>query len=456
VDSLKSIFWNQGLFLKPQHFQHLNQQAQSYSQAMSQAKTGISYGISQLKIDENALKTGLLVIEKMECVLPDGTLLVFPGNCSLAPLTLNPEQLSQEGSTRIYVGVAPLLIDQNNLNDEQDSFGRYRLNSDQPVADLFDPQEVAQIRTLNIDVQVLDDHQMKQRPNMLNIQVAKVDYNGSEYELNSKFIADAVTLKAAPVIQHYVKAIKQSLLSRYEQLESFTALDSKSSVDFSSVQLSTMLSMAVISRYIPSMAHFEEVLTARPSDVYLTMRQLIAELSPFSKSISVLGESADNNKSLIPFNQRNLSECFARANELIKGLLDNLTVDPELLLELQHQGQAKYVTALTPEFTDSHNKLYLRLRTHVDLEEIMEDLLHFAKLGADGQVDIYIKRALPGISLNYLSRKPLGVASTPNSFYFSFDCRSFEWQKVVELGRIAMIWTDAPEDLSVEVIAVKG
>jgi type VI secretion system protein ImpJ len=141
---------------------------------------------------------------------------------------------------------------------------------------------------------------------------------------------------------------------------------------------------------------------------------------------------------------------------LVNRLLDELTVDPELFISLEAQGEGKYVSAITPDFRESRNRIYLRLRSVEDLDSRIDDIVHASKFGADGQVDIYLKRSLPGIQLDHLTRKPLGVASTPNSYYFSVDCRGFEWQKVLEAGRVSLIWPGAPKDLLVEIIAVKG
>ena len=196
--------------------------------------------------------------------------------------------------------------------------------------------------------------------------------------------------------------------------------------------------------------------SSRPADVYLAIRQLIAQLSVYSRGVTVLGETNNDENSLIAFNESNMTECFARATALASQLLNELTVDPELLISMTPQGDAKYIAAITSEFIDVNNRVYLRLRSASNLEQQLEDILNFAKLGADGQVDVYLKRSLPGVELSYLSRKPQGVANVKNSYYFAFNRQSFQWQKVVESNRIGLIWNNAPEDLAIDLIAVKG
>ena len=53
-------------------------------------------------------------------------------------------------------------------------------------------------------------------------------------------------------------------------------------------------------------------------------------------------------------------------------------------------------------------------------------------------------------------RSRQGVATVPDSYYFNIDRQSYQWQKVIEMRRIGIIWNDAPEDIVIELIAVQG
>ena len=85
-----------------------------------------------------------------------------------------------------------------------------------------------------------------------------------------------------------------------------------------------------------------------------------------------------------------------------------------------------------------------------------EQISRFARLGAELQVDVYVKRALPGVDVRYMEGKPAGVARVPGSIYFSVNRESYEWSKLVESGRPSFVWVDCPEDLEVDLVSVKG
>ena len=73
----QAVQWHEGMFLSPQHFQqqqiyyerlqrHLMEQAQPYY-----------WGIYQLEVDTKALRDGLVIIEKLHCVMPDGLIVEY-------------------------------------------------------------------------------------------------------------------------------------------------------------------------------------------------------------------------------------------------------------------------------------------------------------------------------------------------------------------------------------------
>lgn len=456
MGSLKSLYWNQGLFLKPQHFQQFDLQTSAVANEYSKLRSGLSAGIAKLEIDDDALKNNMLVIECLECILPDGTLLTYPGNCQLEPIKLKAEQADALGHIDVYLGLSPVLEQTSNLTTDTSNIGRYKLSDSVTTKDLFDAHEAAGLTRLDLDCRVLlGEAQLQQHGQLITLKLAELVQTADEYSQDSKFIPQALAVASSKVLQNYIKSLKQSLLGRFEQLESFSSLNNQSG-ESSSHNLGLVMALNVVAQNVAVFSHFEEMTGSKPEDVYLAIRQLIAQLSVFSRKVSVLGETNNDENSLVAFNQANMSECFTRAMTLATQLLNELTVDPELLITMTPQGEAKYIAAITSEFVDVNNRVYLRLRSSSNLEEQLDDILSYAKLGADGQVDVYLKRSLPGVEMSYLSRKPQGVANVKNSYYFAFNRQSFQWQKVIESNRFGLIWNNAPEDLAIDLIAVKG
>lgn len=452
MDSLQHIHWKQGLFLKPQHFQQLSHTTSDLSFAYAQAQSGQGEGIYQLEFDESALSTGVLSFTRLLLVLTDGTLLQYPGNCDIKPVALNQLEADSNGIFEVTIGVARLSRERSNLATSDLDPKRYIEAEPIDTADIFDPEDVVSLQRLNYNVHMsVNDTDIDAE--LMNLTLCRIQLLGGQYEMDTRFIPYVVYVAGSCVLQKQIKSMKQSLLARYEQLESFNGLYSS---DGGGAATRTLMALQVITESIPVFCHFDEISNTPVEQVYLACRTLVAKLSNFSKVCSVTGESSTPSMALVPFQMHNLSDCFGRAFALCHSLLNQLTVSPELLVELQLQENQCFVTGISQDMLTVGNTLYLRLRSEHNLEDHISSIQDYAKLGADSQVAIYLKRALPGVKLRYLHRKPMGVANKPNSYYFSIDVDSFEWNQVLEHQRIGFIWSEQPSDLSVEMIAVRG
>jgi len=80
VDIQRPLFWHQGLFLQPQHFQLFDLSMRSLLSPFNNFLQPYFWGVSGLEIQKSALKNRSFTIIKGEFLFPDGTHAVFPGN----------------------------------------------------------------------------------------------------------------------------------------------------------------------------------------------------------------------------------------------------------------------------------------------------------------------------------------------------------------------------------------
>lgn len=129
------VQWSEGMLLSPQHFQ----QADAYWQAQLQHRQAQlqpdGWGLSLLDIDPIALASGQVRVHRLECLMPDGTAIVYPGGyttalqAELAPLALaegqrvkvhlvlptrSPAAARRDAALRRYdVALGALAVDEN-------------------------------------------------------------------------------------------------------------------------------------------------------------------------------------------------------------------------------------------------------------------------------------------------------------------------------------------------------
>ena len=120
MELLRPVFWGQGMFLQPQHFQQQDRYHEARLQRALQLLVPFCWGVKSLAINETALRTCICEVERCELVTWDGTLLrlhddALPGNARILPRTFE-EALAPEGHPLgVYLGLRRLQWETNNL-----------------------------------------------------------------------------------------------------------------------------------------------------------------------------------------------------------------------------------------------------------------------------------------------------------------------------------------------------
>lgn len=111
----ESVCWVDGVFLRPHHFQQV-QQEQGAARASDRALVlPYAWGVRLLELDESALEQFSFSVERLQAILPGGAEIDLPGNGRADALDLSGEV--KEGARRItvYAAVPPLREGECNL-----------------------------------------------------------------------------------------------------------------------------------------------------------------------------------------------------------------------------------------------------------------------------------------------------------------------------------------------------
>ena len=81
----KPIYWHQGMFLQPQHFQLADMHTRFRLKPLLEVGLPYCWGISQLDISQQALADRTFEVRSVRLLLKDGTYLEYPGNAVMKP-----------------------------------------------------------------------------------------------------------------------------------------------------------------------------------------------------------------------------------------------------------------------------------------------------------------------------------------------------------------------------------
>lgn len=459
----KPLLWHQGLFLQPQHMQYLDGYHRDFVTTLVSKTRPYFWGLIELDIDMEALQSGAFQCKTLTGLFADGTLVTYPDNAVLSARNFESAWVDRKQSLPVYVAVKRATHSEANvtlLNSKQElANARSRFishNAGVEFPDQFQASGSANLKQLDYVLKLCFGSEIDAMDDYIFLPVAELVQEGKEFRLDEHFIPPCINIGASRVISNVLLTLKNNLLGRARLLESYKTAGVGDQGGLSGAAVSNRMALMTLARYIPLLMHLLDGDSVHPSDVYGVIRQLAGELSIYSSKMEISGEGSDGGLTIPHYDHQNLSGCFRTALESIGQVLGELTIGPELLVSLKNESASKFVGALSKEFFDRKHSVYLMVRTREPSKDWLEAFLNYSKLGATGQVDVYARRSLPGVNLMHLQGKPIGVTGQPNTQYFMVEREGYEWGYVQDSGQIGMIWNDAPADLAVDFVLVRG
>jgi len=455
------LFWHQGLFLQPQHFQLSDRYVHSLFLPFQNYLTPHFWGVYEIAIQKSALGIRSFQISKGTFLFPDGTHVVYPGNAVIESRTFEDSWVAGGKPFTIYLGISKWNEVSPNVTaaEARDSLSkvstRFTTASDHgESADLHAGGPRGEVKRLNYVLKIFWETEIDLVGDYLLIPVAQLERTRDGIELSPDFIPPSLALGSSDLLYSMIKEIRDQLASRSRQLESYKRQRGIQTAEFGSRDVVYLLALRSLNRFVPLLFHYTEARQVHPWFVYGVLRQLIGELSSFSDTVTVLGESAADSSQLLPdYDHRNLGECFSAAQLLILRLLDEITAGPEYVLPLLYDG-TYFTTEMKPSHFEHRNRYFIVLRTEEDPKEVVRMVDTVVKLSSRERLPLLIARALPGIGLEHLPNPPQELPRRTYSIYFAVDSNCDQWALVEKGNNIALYWDNAPEDLEVEMMIV--
>ena len=460
MDIQRPLFWHQGLFLQPQHFQLFDRSFQSLLMPFHNFIEPHFWGLGEIEIQKTALGIKSFNLLKGIFLFPDGTYVVLPGNAVFEARTFNEAWVEGGKPFPIYIGIkrwndagenVTVLDTLENISVITTRF--VSLADPEEVKDLHSGGPSGQIKRLNYVLKIIWETEREQFGDYILIPIAQLEKMGEEIRLSGRFVPPCLTISGSEPLLKLIKEMRDQLAARSRQLEEYKRQKGIQTAEFGSRDMVYLLALRSLNRYVPILFHFTEVKQVHPWAVYGVLRQLIGELSSFSEKVNVMGESGDGNRMLPNYDHLNLWECFSSAQALVSKLLDEITAGPEYVIRLVYDG-TYYAAELKPAIFEGRNRFYLVLKTEADPKSAIQSVAAIAKLSSREHLPILIARALTGIGLEHLPVPPQELPRRANSIYFAVDHHSDQWALVQKGHNIALYWDSAPEDMEVELMVV--
>ena len=457
----RPLFWHQGLFLQPQHFQLKDLYDQSMLTPLHRFLNPHFWGIGDIEIQKAALGNHSFNLLNGNFLFLDMTYTVLPDNAVIQARSFE-EAWEEGGKTFIaYVGLkkwndagenVTVLSSLNNLSDVTTRF--VTTTDPEEIQDLHQNGPSAQVKRLYYVLKIFWETEKDLLGDYELIPLACLEKDGDEIILSEYFIPPCISISGSETLNKLVLEIRDQIFSRGRQLETYKRERGIHSAEFGTRDMVYLLALRSLNRYIPLLTHLTETKRIHPWSIYSVLRQVIGELSSFSGNISVNGEQEHGTPLLLGYDHQNLWECFSGAKLLITRLLDEITAGPEYIIQLLYDG-TYFSAELPPTLFEGRNQFFLVFETETDSKNILQTMENIAKLSSRQTLPILIARSLSGIKLDYLATPPQELPRRAHSIYFQIDHHSDQWDQVQKGNNLALYWDAAPQDLKAELMAVR-
>jgi len=460
VDIQKPLFWHQGLFLQPQHFQLFERAVSTSMLPFLRYQTPYFYGVGSVDIQEAALNNHNVHIMSGEFLFPDGTYARFPGNSVLQPRSFEDSWLEGGKPLKVFLGLKQWQNDSgnvsqvNSLEEASEQSSRYiALKNPEWVKDLHEGKTEGEIKFLHHALKIFWESELGELGNYSLIPLAQLHRDGDHIVISTSFIPPCLSIHASLPLKKILTEIRDQLVFRCHQLEELKRERGIQSAAFGSKDMIFLMALRSLARQVPSLDHALAAESLHPWQMYGVLCQLIGELSTFSSSINATGEETSGKKILPTYDHDNLWLCFSSAQQIIARLIDEITAGPDYIITLEYDGTF-YSADLKPEAFEAGNRFYLVISTEENHADVASAMTTVAKASSREHLPILIARALPGVEIEHLQVPPQELPRRGQSVYFALNQHGQQWANVAQSHNLALYWDNPPEDLTIELMIV--
>ncbi len=461
MKSQRPLFWYQGLFLQPHHFQQLEQYHQSLLVPIRENLTPYFWGIIQIRINKDSLKNQVIEINQAELVFPGGTWVEYPGNSLLQPRSFDLAWVETDKPFTVYLGLRKMdpQIPNVNVVDNADAVPDtaarlVTFKNAEEMDDIYSQGPQASVQKMQYMLRIFWETELERVSEYELLPVAQLLREGEDIVLSREFVPPCLSVGRVDSLFKMIKSVRDQIASRCRQLQEYKSPKEMQVSTFDTEYMVYLLALRSLNRYAPLLFHILEARDVHPWQAYGLLRQIVGELSSFSDRINALGETASDIKLLPAYDHSNLTRCFSEVTTLIAELLNDIIIGPEHIISLE-KDETGFKANIPPEALDRRNEFYLVLRCKTGEAELQKALANIVKVCSIDHMPTLISRALPGIALEQSRIPPPGLPRRPDSTYYRIDRTDSLWRHIERHQNIQIYWENYPEDLTADLVVLR-
>lgn len=392
--STARVLWLDGLPLAPQHFQESDRLHHEALDARLRATMGAAWGVRRVVLDERALHEGIVRVEHLEAVFPDGTVvLVHEGS----DVTIEDRPIAGLGPDRsevtIHVGIARARRSRPELGAASPRLRRIERRSVDTHTET--PADPITIELGVPALRIVFGHEAREDLETILVAVARRDERG-ETRVTGAICGPLLAIGgSAPLLARLTRLVERLGTRRAALLRARHERDA-SSIQVDPSDLTRFMLASAIATHLPVLRHQLARAEASPESLYERLLALAGALS-----VLVVDAELD----LPDFDPAQPHAPFTALFDRIDALLTATDRERARAIPLEPRSDGLHFARLDDEAARGE-RFYLSVRSVLETSEVEGTLSGLAKVASYGEIARVLETATPGAPLRVVHRPP--------------------------------------------------
>jgi type VI secretion system protein ImpJ len=440
------VVWQEGMFLRAQHFQQQDRHIEHLLQARAAPLRPHPWGVTELSLDRDLLAAGKFAVANAAGVLEDGTPFAIPGTADQPP----PRDIPDGVRNAIVFLAAPVRQPGSPevafAEGVEAAAARYALASFEAFDTHSDSTLAAELLVARPRLRFMLE--TEERAGFTCLPLARITEVAADRRVivDDRFVPTCLRIAAAPPLANLVSELLGMVNQRADAYAARLVQPGSRGVS----DVAQFMLLTALNRWQPLLAHWAEAGAPHPETLYAALVQMAGELATFT----------DPNRRCAAYpgyRHEDLQRSFAPVVADLRRALASGIDENAVQIPLR---DARHGVRLGP--IGEHRNLLrtanfvLAVFADMPSENLRRVFPNQVKIGAVEHIRELVNVALPGIAVRPLPVAPRQIPFHAGAVYFELDRNSPHWQQMLTSGGFAIhVSSDFP-NLRMDLWAILG